>query len=122
MRASSPSDSGVDRLLDELPEELRAIAGALRRLVQKHAPELEECVKWNNPFWVGKKSVACLMLYPDHINLGFFRGAQLSRKYGELEGTGKGLRHVKIRTLREVRNPTLPHLIRDAVRLDETAT
>lgn len=32
-----------------------------------------------------------------HVNVGFFRGAELDDPHGLLEGTGKLMRHVKIR-------------------------
>jgi hypothetical protein len=75
-------------------------------------------VKWRNPFWVGRSDVACLMIYPDHINLGFLQGARLTEKYPELVGTGKGMRHVKVPTVASARRPVLSKIVRDAVRLD----
>jgi hypothetical protein len=37
-----------------------------------------------------------IAVYAAHINLGFYHGASLDDSTGILEGTGKGLRHVKI--------------------------
>jgi hypothetical protein len=61
------------------------------------------------------------MLYNDHVNLGLFHGAELTSKYRRLEGTGKGMRHVKVRSVDEARDPTLSRLILDAVKLDQLA-
>ena len=35
--------------------------------------------------------------FKDHVNVGFFHGAALADPAGLLEGTGKYMRHVKIR-------------------------
>ncbi len=99
----------------------RPIASRLRALVRTTSPELRECVKWGSPMWVGQKNVLCLMMYPDHVNLGFFRGAELAHKHPEVEGTGKGLRHVKVRSLEDAARPVLGRLIREATRLDREA-
>jgi len=35
--------------------------------------------------------------FRDHVNVGFFRGAELEDPVGLLEGSGKYMRHVKLR-------------------------
>jgi hypothetical protein len=116
---ANPSDSKVDAVIGELDPPVRAIATKLRALVRATAPELRETVKWGVPVWVGKKNAICIMIYPDHLNLGFFQGARLSPKHPEVEGTGKGLRHVKVRSVGDVSRPVLAQLIREAVQLDD---
>jgi hypothetical protein len=49
------------------------------------------------------------------VNLGFFQGTRLPDPEGLLEGTGKLLRHVKIRRVEDVEKPGLRELIRAAV-------
>lgn len=49
-----------------------------------------------------------------HVNVGFFRGAELSDPNGLLEGTGKFMRHVKLRPGREVDAAALVTLINAA--------
>jgi hypothetical protein len=116
---ASPPDPKVDALIRDLEPSLQPIATKLRLLIRRAAPELRESVKWGVPVWAGKKNVVCLMRYPDHVNLGFFQGARLSEKHPEVEGTGKGLRHVKVRKVHEVRRPVLAELLREAVQLDQ---
>ncbi len=118
MSGALPQDPKVDRVLSELPTELQPIGRRLRELVRRSAPSLRESVKWGNPVWVGNGNVIIVMIFPDHLNLGFWKGAQLSTKYKELEGTGKGWRHVKIRSVKDVGQPVLVKIIHDAVRLD----
>jgi len=49
-----------------------------------------------------------------HMNVGFFRGAQLRDPAKLLEGTGKFMRHVKLRPGQEIDRPALTRLIEAA--------
>ena len=53
-------------------------------------------------------------VFRDHVNVGFFLGAELPDPGGLLEGTGKFMRHVKIRPGREIDAAALAALIRVA--------
>ena len=108
----------VDRLFRELPHSYRSIAARLRATIKSDAPNLEETVKWNNPFWTGIKDVICLQCFPDHVNLAFLRGAELAAKFPNVEGTGKSMRHVKIPTEADATSPSVRELIRAANELD----
>lgn len=112
------SDAKVDALFRSLPESYRPIADALRRTIRHTAPGLRETVKWNNPFWVGSRDVLCLMCYPDHVNLGFLRGAELAERFPRIEGTGKSMRHVKVANPRDAGSADVVKMVRAAVELD----
>jgi hypothetical protein len=95
------SDQTVDQLLEEADPPMRALANQLRRIIRKALPKSQELVKWGNPtYLVDGKNVVWIMVYRDHVNLGFFQGAKM--KLTRLEGTGKGLRHVKVRRPGEI--------------------
>ncbi|HTW54988.1 MAG TPA: DUF1801 domain-containing protein [Thermoplasmata archaeon] len=121
MVAPRAPNAALDPLFRELPESYRAIAVALRAAVRAAAPTLAERVKWNNPFWVGASDVVCLQCYPDHVNLGFLRGAELARAHPELEGTGRAMRHLRVASVADARSERVRRLIRAAVALDRTA-
>jgi hypothetical protein len=46
---------------------------------------------------VADAAFAYVDTFTAHVNVGFFRGAELDDPHGLLEGTGKLMRHVKIR-------------------------
>jgi len=50
-----------------------------------------------------------------YVKLGFYRGAFLNDPAGLLEGTGIGLRHVKVRQPPFASSPELKSLIRQAI-------
>jgi hypothetical protein len=46
---------------------------------------------------VGDAAFAYVNAFKDHVNVGFFRGTEIADPNGLLEGTGKFMRHVKLR-------------------------
>jgi hypothetical protein len=55
-----------------------------------------------------------LMPQKDYVNLGFFHGTSLPDPQNLLEGTGKKLRHIKVRPLESAQINALQDLIREA--------
>jgi len=58
---------------------------------------------------------AYLGLQRAHVNLGFYHGAALPDPAGLLEGTGKSLRHVKVRDAAVAHRPAVRALLRAAI-------
>lgn len=54
----------------------------------------------------------------NHVTFGFTRGTSLDDPAGLLEGTGKNLRHVKVKTAEQLRDADLRQLILDAAALN----
>ena len=63
---------------------------------------------------VGDAAFAYVNAFTAHVNVGFFRGAALPDPNGLLEGTGKYMRHVKLRPEGEVDAAALLRLINTA--------
>ncbi len=113
----SPSVT-VDQFLEGVDPELRELAQRVRRIIKVAMPGAQELVKWGNPTYVvNGKNVAWIMVYKDHVNLGLFQGAKLKSK--RLEGTGKGLRHVKVRQPGDIDGKEFTRLIKEAVAMAE---
>lgn len=83
---------------DTLREEQRETAQALREAVLGAEPGLEQSVKWGNlVFSHGGAHALAIVIHKDHAHLQVFNGALLRERFPMLEGTGKGLRHLKLR-------------------------
>ena len=63
---------------------------------------------------VGDAAFAYVNAFKAHVNVGFFRGAEIADPAGLLEGTGKYMRHVKVRPDRGVDATALNGLISPA--------
>jgi len=101
-----------------LPQEQQEIVVALRKIICTAAPALEETIKWGYPCYVGAGNVCSIMPYKDHVNLAFFRGIELTDPDGLLEGTGKGMRHVKVYAVIDLPETSIAALVRAAATLD----
>lgn len=112
-----------DEVLRGHNPEVRQIAWLARDLILSTLPKMTE-VPWPRDGTVGcgvgpkKMSEHFCYVAPQkaHVNVGFFYGVDLPDPKGLLEGTGKRLRHVKLRTAADVRNPVLVALVRKASR------
>ena len=93
----------------------QTVIRALRKFVKRVAPQLQESVKWGNGCWVqGKAPVAYLYSAPDYVQFGFFRGSELDDLDGLLEGNGKFVRHIKVRTRADIDERAFEALLRQA--------
>src|SRR5690606_41229841 len=68
-------------------QRMRECGGDVRELMHDGCPTA--CV--------GDAAFAYVNAFKSHVNVGFFRGAELPDPEGLLEGTGKLMRHVKLR-------------------------
>ena len=101
--------------------EIRAIAYNLRALLAEIMPGLTE-VPWGHQktvgYGVGPKKMSEHFCYlapqKNHVNLGFMYGADLPDPEGLLEGNGKLMRHVKIKTREDAARPAIRNLIEAA--------
>ncbi|MGP8125680.1 MAG: DUF1801 domain-containing protein [Nitrososphaerales archaeon] len=106
----------VDQILKGVDPRIRRLAEGVRRVIRQAAPEMQEFVKRGAPTYVANgRNAACIMIYKDHVNLGFYQGAKMKSK--RLEGTGKGLRRVKVRRLEDTDEREFSRLLREAVEL-----
>ena len=83
---------------------LRGIGEDVRELIHDGAPTA--CV--------ADAAFAYVNAYKAHVNIGFFRGAELADPNALLEGSGKYMRHVKIRPDQDLDNAALSALIQVA--------
>ena len=103
------------------PLELARLERRLRRLVKVLAPELRIERKWANDWYAGTDLVLCIGRFTRHVGIEFWRGSQLVDSGFPLDGTGKNLRHIKVRAAAELEGPPLRKLIRAAVQLDRAS-
>lgn len=111
---------GFTEWLDSVDESERALAESVIVFLRETIDEADETVKWNNPCFVVNGS-NCLYVAAQngYVNLGFYEGARLDDPAGVLEGTGKVMRHVKVRSVDELNDRELIKLVKSAETLCE---
>ncbi len=107
-----------EEVIDDSSAEVQAIARRLRQLIIEIYPEVTE-VPWPKQgiagYGVGPKKMSEHFCYigtqSNRVNLGFFYGADLTDQEGLLEGTGKNLRHVKVKSVEQAEQASIRELI-----------
>ena len=96
------------------------VAKAVRALVKKAVKGVEEYVNpWKIPSFDSNGPLCCFMVGKEHVTFAFMRGAALPDPQKLLEGTGKGVRHVKLRSVADVKRPGVKKLIAEAAKLNK---
>jgi len=120
-QAGTPDAPTFEAVLGGHSADVRQIAGLARDLVLGTLPKVVEVVwvrEGSAGYGVGPKKMSEHFCYiaPQraYVNLGFFYGSDLEDAAGLLEGSGKRLRHVKLRSVSDVENPELLTLVRAA--------
>jgi hypothetical protein len=91
-------DRRIEQFLAKLPQEKRLITLFYREQILSLHPEISESIKWGNLTFIFQGNLAFIYTYATtaYMNLGFFRGTELNDEQELLEGTGKGMRHIKL--------------------------
>jgi hypothetical protein len=111
-------DPAIDVWLAERPAELRAIAEKWFALMRRCGDDVLESMHDGCPVaCVEDAPFAYVNVFTSHVNVGFFHGDALRDPAGLLEGTGKRMRHVKLRPGHEPNVRALGDLI-DAAYID----
>jgi hypothetical protein len=109
-----PRDGAVDVWLDRRDERY-AIAKHWFARIRECGGDVTELMHDGCPTaCVEDGAFAYVNVYTAHVNVGFFHGATLNDPTGLLEGTGKRMRHVKLRPGQSVNAPALSALIEAA--------
>ena len=105
-------DPAIERWWSEQPEDLSAIARQWFEVMRGCGSDIREVVHDDQPTaCVGDAAFAYVDAFTAHVNVGFFRGAELDDPAGLLEGTGKFMRHVKLRPGKPIDSVALEVLI-----------
>jgi hypothetical protein len=115
--STAPIEADVERLLAEHSPELQAIERALRGTIRRAYPEAIEQVDFGNKLIAFGRSMKmrgllfAIIAHKSHVNLQLADGLELPDPAGLVEGTGKRIRHVKIRSVAEASSPAVLALI-----------
>lgn len=94
----------VDAYFAEQPPEKRVLLEKLRALVDKAVPDAESTIKWGVPFYQRNgKSVCSLAAFKEHVGINFFASPSVLVDPGKkLEGGGKTMRMLKVRSAQDI--------------------
>src|SRR5690349_18216689 len=99
IKTKSTTKTNSTYVKDENPE-LRKVVSGLKKLVKGTVPGTRETVNaWGIPTFEAEAPFCFYMVGKRHVTFGFHYGTSLKDPEVLLEGTGKNIRHVKLRNL-----------------------
>jgi len=117
---TSPRNEKVTQYIAQLPSPQKEICEALRELILGNFPELREEFKYNYPaYYYERKRICSIGGFKRHANLELDYGAHLRDPIGRVEGVGKNIRHIKIRSPAEVDPDYFVDLLRQSIEYHE---
>jgi len=108
-------DSDIDDWVNAHSGQLGVIAKYWFEVMRSCGDDVQELLHDGHPTaCVADAAFAYVNAFNAHVNVGFFQGANLADPNGLLEGTGKVMRHVKLRPEVDVDSTALLKLINTA--------
>jgi hypothetical protein len=110
-------DAGFERILEGNAPDIIATAHALRAAVKAVMPDVVEQVDFGNGLLAFGRSMAmrdllfAIIPHKSHVNLQLADGVDLPNPDGSIEGTGKRIRHVKVRSVAAASSPAVRNAI-----------
>lgn len=90
----------------------------IRVLLEGAADGVASSIKWGQPVFEVAGPVAWMRAHGGHVNVGFWRGAQLDDPKRLLQGSGAKMRHLKLYPGDEVPEEDLRRFMLEAVELN----
>jgi hypothetical protein len=114
----SGSKAKTNKYVNDENPALQKVVQALKAFVKDIEPKTKETVNsWGVPTFETDAPFGLYMVGKNHVTFGFLFGTSLEDPEGLLEGTGKNLRHVKLRTVEDLQRPALQAMVQAACKL-----
>jgi hypothetical protein len=99
------------------PAEKRVLLEKLRALVAKGVPDAQSSIKWGVPFYqLNGKSVCSLAAFKEHVGINFFAPPSvLADPKKKLEGGGKSMRMLKVRSAGDIDSASITRWLKATV-------
>ncbi|MCK9482014.1 MAG: DUF1801 domain-containing protein [Bacteroidia bacterium] len=93
----------ITAYINNAPKEQKEVMEAIRSLIHQSVKNVKEEFKWSRPIFKSSKDFAYLQSNKNHVNLGFYKDFEkLNDPKGLLEGTGKTMRHIKLKNASDI--------------------
>lgn len=115
LSGTKPHEPAIDAWINRQVPELRDIARRWFEAFRQSGSDVRELLHDGCPTaCIGDAALGYVNVFREHVNVGFFHGAELDDPSRLLEGRGRQMRHVKLRPETPVHEAALEALIRAA--------
>ena len=117
-----PDKDVFDAWLADQPERLRPLLARIRGAILGARGDFTEAKKWGCPnYWlpeVSRRTICMINVHKDeYVRVEYHNGSMLADLESKLEGSGKFLRHIKIREIDDAELATITRYVSAAVDL-----
>lgn len=74
----------------------------IRKLIFELVPDTEEAIKWGTPVYSRIKNICYIAAFKRHVAFGFYNGRMLKDPDKILKGTGKMMKHIKLKRIDDI--------------------
>ena len=122
-KSKSPAKSSgktVQGYIDSFAGEQRKIVSSLVTLVREAAPDASLSIKWGQPVFEQNGPFCYVRAFKDHVNLGFWRGVDISSGKGVLQSGGQKMAHARIESEDDIKKSLFQSWVKEAIHLNQT--
>jgi hypothetical protein len=87
----------IDQYIIHASEDQTWLMNELRKMIHLYFPAIKEDFKWGRPVFSLEKDEIYFKCAKTHLTLGFFHAEKLKTQVELLEGSGKDMRHIKLK-------------------------
>jgi hypothetical protein len=103
----------INLYIDQAPQAQQAVLKAMRDLIHQTLPDVVESFKWSRPIFSKQKDFAYLLSNKNYVTFGLNEFQKIKNPQGRLEGTGKSMRHVKLKSMEDIDPKLFAEWLRD---------
>ena len=105
----------LEEILGKVDSKQKDIIQKLRSSIKTVLPDTSETIRRGRiTYALRGKDFATISIYKDHVDLGLLVGTRLDSELLKGRGTGKDIKHIKIAALKNVDEPEITRLLKDA--------
>lgn len=106
----------VSNYIENSADEQQELLSELRKLILSIAPNVTEQFKWSRPVYATEKDFCYLKTTKKYVTLGFFEFNRIKTNKQLIEGTGKSMRHIKLNSLKEIKDFQLKKMLEEVLK------
>jgi hypothetical protein len=97
----------VTKYIHDAPTAQKEMMLILRKLIHETVKNVHEDFKWSRPVFSKTRGFAYFKTAKSHLTVGFMNFDKLHDPDNFLEGTGKDMRHIKLKSVSEINTKLL---------------
>jgi hypothetical protein len=108
----------VEKHISLMPGKVQPIMRALRDIVMFAQPDLSEEIAWDMVVYKKKGFIIGAQDESDSLRIQFFHGSKLQDPNGVLQGTGQGIRNLRISNVKDLNQNQIVRWIEESLKFD----